>query len=164
MGDVEHMTEVVYRTATIRDIAAIRGFEQGVISAERAFDSTLKPGEIHYYDVEQMISDPRVRFIVAECRGEAIGCGFARIDAAKSHLAHARQAYLGLMYVDPQFRRRLVNGTIFNLLKDWCRSKAVSELRLEVYCGNTAAISAYEKSGFSQHVIEMRLGLGLDDA
>jgi len=162
MGDDEHMTEVVYRTATIRDVAAIRDFERGIVNTERAFDPTLKPGEIHYYDVEKMISDPRVRFIVAECRGEAVGCGFARIDVAKSHLAHARQAYLGLMYVDPKFRRRLVNGTIVNLLKDWCRSKAVGELRLEVYRGNTAAISAYEKSGFSQHVIEMRLGL--DDA
>ncbi len=162
MTDDERRPEISYRTATMGDVPVIRGFERGIVNTERAFDPTLKSGEIHYYDVESMVSDPRVRFVVAECSGDLIGCGFARIDVAKSYLAHTHYAYLGLMYVDPKFRRRSVNGTIVNLLKDWCRSKGVSELRLEVYSGNTAAMGAYEKSGFSQYMIEMRLGL--DDA
>ncbi len=129
------------------------------MSAERAFDPTLKAGEIRYYDIENMISADHVRFIVAERGGEPVGCGFARIDDAKAYLRHSKQAYLGLMYVDPRYRGRSINGGIVELLKQWCREKGVTELRLEVYNGNAAAIGAYEKAGFSKHMIEMRLSL-----
>ena len=33
------------------------------------------------------------------------------------------------------------------------------ELRLEVYSDNRIAIAAYEKAGFSAHILEMRLRL-----
>jgi ribosomal protein S18 acetylase RimI-like enzyme len=39
----------------------------------------------------------------------------------------------------------------------------VTELRLEVYAGNAAAIRAYEKAGFSQLIAEMRMSLPDDD-
>jgi len=36
-------------------------------------------------------------------------------------------------------------------------SRGVTEMRLEVYRDNLAAIKAYEKAGFSELLIEMRL-------
>jgi GNAT superfamily N-acetyltransferase len=153
------MPETSFRTATPRDIEALRRFEQGIVSAERPFDPTFKTGEIHYYDLEKMISSERVRFIVAERGSELIGCGFARLDDAKAHLEHAKQAYLGLMYVDPNYRRQSINARIIELLKQWCRLKGVTELRLEVYHANAVALAGYEKSGFSKHIVEMRMRL-----
>src|ERR1700676_4461641 len=73
---------------------------------------------------------------------------FARIDEAKTHLSHSQQAYLGLMYVDPSSRGPSINSGIVDRLKTWCRSKGVTELRLEVYSDNLIAVGAYEKAGF----------------
>ena len=38
-------------------------------------------------------------------------------------------------------------------------SQNVTELRLDVYINNIAAIKAYEKAGFTSHMIEMRMSL-----
>jgi len=148
-----------FRTATAQDIEALRQFEQGIVSAERAFDPTLKTGPVQYYDIEKMILDEQVRFVVAGRGDQLIGCGFARIDAAKACLSHTQQAYLGLMYVDPRYRGQSINGQIVEQLKQWCRTRGVTELRLDVYSDNLIALGAYEKAGFSKHMIEMRLRL-----
>jgi GNAT superfamily N-acetyltransferase len=148
-----------FRTATVQDIDALRQFEQGIVSAERAFDPTLKTGPIQYYDIERMLLADNVRFIVAERDNSLVGCGFARLDNAKTYLSHSQQAYLGLMYVDPKYRGQSINSGIVERLKTWCRSKGVTELRLEVYMDNLVAVGAYEKAGFSKHMIEMRIRL-----
>jgi GNAT superfamily N-acetyltransferase len=150
----------LFRTATPSDIEALRRFEQGIVAAERPFDPTLRDGAIQYYDLEAMLVAVDVRFLVAERSGELIGCGFARIDAAKPYLRHRQQAYLGLMYVDPRYRGQSINRGIVERLKDWCRERGVTELRLEVYNDNRIAVAAYEKAGFAKHMVEMRLGLG----
>ena len=152
-------SEISLRAATLKDIDALREFEQGIVRAERAFDSTLKAGRIQYYDIEKMLIADHVRFVVAECGNELVACGFARIDNAKTYLSHPQQAYLGLMYVDPKYRGQSISAKIVERLKQWCRTKGVTELRLEVYSGNLAAVGAYEKAGFSKHIIEMRLRL-----
>ena len=151
--------ETSFRTATVQDIDALRQFEQGIVSAERPLDPTLKAGLIQYYDIEEMLLSDNVKFIVAERGNSLVGCGFARIDKAKTYLSHSQQAYLGLMYVDPKHRGQSIVGGIVEHLKTWCRSKGVMELRLEVYSDNRAAVGAYEKSGFSKHMIEMRIRL-----
>lgn len=129
------------------------------MNSERAFDPTLKPGPIQYYDIESMLLSDDVRFVVAEHRNALVGCGIARIDNAKTYLSHTKQAYLGLMYVDPTYRGQAINSAIVDHLKSWCRSKGVRELRLEVYSDNLVAIGAYEKAGFSKHSIEMHMRL-----
>jgi GNAT superfamily N-acetyltransferase len=160
--------DVTVRQATPGDLGALLRFQQGVVEAERPFDPTLKDGSVHYYDIAALISSPDVHFLVAECDSEPVGCGFARIETAKHYLKHPMHAYLGLMYVDPSHRGRGVNGKIVDALKTWCRARQITELRLEVYSGNRAAIRAYQKQGFAEHMLEMRLGLndamGLNDA
>jgi GNAT superfamily N-acetyltransferase len=151
--------DIKIRQATSSDLVALLRFEQGIVEAERHFDPTLKGGLIRYYDVERMIGADHVHLLVAESGGELIGCGFARIEAAKPYLKHPVHAYLGLMYVDPAHRGRSVNEKIVGALKRWCRSRQVRELRLEVYRGNRSALRAYNKAGFSEHMVEMRLEL-----
>jgi RimJ/RimL family protein N-acetyltransferase len=60
------------------------------------------------------------------------------------------------MYVVPEYRGRGINARIIRELKDWALSQDIRELRLEVYSPNTAAIQAYKKVGFSEHMLEMR--------
>jgi GNAT superfamily N-acetyltransferase len=151
--------DVTVRQATPGDLGALLRFQQGVVEAERPFDPTLKDGSVHYYDIAALMASTDVHFLVAECGSDLVGCGFARIEAAEHYLKHPLHAYLGLMYVDPTHRGQAVNGKIVDALKKWCRARQITELRLEVYSGNRAAIRAYQKQGFAEHMLEMRLGL-----
>jgi GNAT superfamily N-acetyltransferase len=156
------MNSIVIRAAREADLATVIRFQQGIVDAERPFDSTLREGGIRYYDLEELIRADNVLFVIAELDGLSIGCGFARIDAAKGFLKHVREGYLGLMYVDPAFRGRGVNAKILEQLTRWCRSQGATELRLEVYPDNASARSAYEKAGFTPYMLQMRLALPPD--
>lgn len=151
--------EIVIREATLGDYETLLRFEQGVISAERPFDPTLRKGAIHYYDIGQLIASPDVHLIVAEDGTFLTGCGYARIEPARPFLKHQAYAYLGFMYIDPAYRGKGVNRMIIDALRSWCLSREITEMRLEVYHGNTSALRAYEKAGFTRHMIEMRMGL-----
>jgi ribosomal protein S18 acetylase RimI-like enzyme len=154
------MDQVRVRTASSKDIAALLDFEQGVIAAERPFDTTLRTGDINYYDLQQMIDSPDVELVVAELNDILVASGYARIENAKSYLAHEKFAYLGFMYVVPEYRGQGINQKIIRSLTEWAASKNIHELRLEVYIENASAIKAYEKIGFSRHMVEMRMNTG----
>lgn len=153
------MENIIIRIATMPDIDTLLVFEQGVVTAERPFDSTLKKEYILYYDLEYMILADHIQLLVAELNGELIGCGYARIEDSKHYLQHAQHSYLGFMYVHPTHRGIGVNKIIMDELFKWSASKNIHEIRLDVYYENAAAIKAYEKAGFAKHMIEMRVGL-----
>ncbi|MDR3692991.1 GNAT family N-acetyltransferase [Mucilaginibacter sp.] len=153
------MDKIIIRKAVHSDLNTLFEFEQGIVTTERPFDSTLKEGEIHYYDLEAMIGAEDVQLLVAECNGELAGSGYARIEDVKDYLKHPQHAYLGFMYVKPAFRGKGVNQMIIAALKEWCRERNVTEMRLEVYDDNRGAIKAYEKAGFKKLLVWMRLGL-----
>jgi GNAT superfamily N-acetyltransferase len=150
------MESINIRPAVIEDLATLLQFEQGVIAAERPFDPTMKTGNIHYYDLPAMIEATDIQLLVAEGNGPLIACGYARIESAKHFLKHPLHAYLGFMYVVPELRGKGINALIIDALRHWANAKNITELRLDVYYSNTAAIRAYEKQGFMQHLIQMR--------
>lgn len=153
------MQAISIRPATLDDLDTLRRFEQGVILAERPFDTTLAADPIQYYDLHKLITSPQSELLVAELSGKIIASGYARIEPSKSYLRHPVHGYLGFMFVEPEYRGQGINSKIISELKNWCRSKNVTELRLEVYVENFGAIRAYEKEGFAKHMIEMRLEL-----
>jgi ribosomal protein S18 acetylase RimI-like enzyme len=153
------MDVITTRTATIADLDILLNFEQGVIQSERPFDPTLKGGPINYYDIAAMIQSPHIEVVVAESGSEIIGSGYARIEDSKVYLKHPKHAYLGFMYVKPEYRGKGVNKKVINALQQWAVARGITEFRLDVYHDNLPAIAAYEKVGFSKHMIEMRMGV-----
>jgi len=153
------MEQIIIRKALLSDLETLFSFEQGVINAERPFDSTLKPGHINYYDIEKMIDATDVELLVAELNNKIIASGYARIENAKPYLQHPQHAYLGFMYVVPEQRGKGINKMIIDALEKWAGSKSITELRLDVYQPNEAAIKAYERVGFVKHMVEMRKGI-----
>ncbi len=151
------MEEINIRTATLNDLETLLRFEQGVINAERPFDSTLKNTNIQYYDIVEMITASHIELMVAEIETEVIGSGYARIEDSKPYLQHQKHAYLGFMYVHPKHRGKGINKKIIEALKQWARAQNITELRLDVYNNNLAAIKAYERVGFTKHMIQMRM-------
>jgi GNAT superfamily N-acetyltransferase len=150
---------IIIRPATQADMETLLQFEQGVIEAERPFDSTIKRSDAYYYDLEKMIAAKNVHLVVAEVDEEIIGCGYARIEKAKPFLQYAQYSYLGFMYVKPEYRGKGVNQKIVEVLKQWSLGKGITELRLQVYYDNMNAIKAYEKAGFKNLLIEMRMAV-----
>ena len=153
------MDNVIIRKATHDDLPTLLLFEQGVISAERPFDPTLKEGEIHYYDLHQMISASHIELLVAEIDGKLVGSGYARIEDAKPYLQHKQHAYLGFMYVEPEYRGQGINKAIIEALEAWSILQGIDEMRLDVYDINSFAVKAYEKAGFVKHLLNMRKGV-----
>ena len=153
------MTNLRLRSAVIKDLPILLQFEQGVIKTERPFDKTLKPGNITYYNIEKLIQSKKSEVIVAILNNELIGSAYISIKKAKPYLDHSEYAYLGFMYIVPEFRGKGVNKLIIDELKLWAKSKEIFELRLDVYDGNESALKAYEKAGFSRHLINMRIGI-----
>jgi ribosomal protein S18 acetylase RimI-like enzyme len=156
------MEKIVIRKATEKDLDTLYQFEQGVIEAERPFDSTLRKGLIRYYDLQELINSPHAQLLVAEFENKIIASGYVRIEKSKPYLEHSHHAYLGFMYVLPEFRGKGVNKKIIDSLNEWAKSKNINELRLEVYIDNASAIRAYEKLGFVPHMLEMRMNLITD--
>ncbi|WP_462220624.1 N-acetyltransferase family protein [Ferruginibacter sp.] len=153
------MNQIFIRKAVLTDLERLLEFEQGVIAAERPYDPTLRKEKINYYNIEKMINAADVEIVVAELDEVIIGSGYARIENAKPYLQHQQHAYLGFMYVDPNHRGKGVNKKIIDALVEWCTLQNITELRLDVYQMNEAAINAYEKVGFAKHMIAMRMGL-----
>jgi ribosomal protein S18 acetylase RimI-like enzyme len=153
------MEKIIIRKAILDDLEVLLRFEQNIINTERPFDPTIKDGDIHYYNIAQMIMAENVEVLVAEFGGNVIGSGYARIEKSKIYLKYQKHAYLGFMYVEPAYRGKGVNQKIVEALKNWSIAQNVTELRLEVYNDNLYAIKAYEKTGFTKHMIEMRIEL-----
>lgn len=153
------MEQINIREAELQDLDKLLEFEQGIVNTERPYDSTLKEGEIHYYDLAKYITSPLIGVFVAELDSEIIGSGYARIEKSKTYLKHEWYAYLGFMYVTPSHRGKGVNRKIIDALKQWSLAQGVTEMRLEVYANNENAKRAYEKVGFAPHMLEMRMNL-----
>ena len=143
----------------MEDLDTLLQFEQGIVTAERPFDPTLKPGEIHYYDLKALILSPEAEVVVALAGEEIVGSGYAQIRPAKDYLRHSRFAYLGFMYVKPAFRGQGINQKVLDALTNWIKEKGIAEIRLEVYAENAGAKRAYEKAGFTPNLLEMRMNL-----
>jgi GNAT superfamily N-acetyltransferase len=145
------------RKALETEISILLNFEKGIIEAERPFDNTLKEGDIHYYDIIELIKNKNAEVLVAVIDNEIVGSGYAKIRTAKAYQKHGEYAYLGFMYVKPAFRGQGINQKILQGLIDWAKSQHLTEVRLEVYDENTIAKNAYLKAGFKPNLLEMRM-------
>lgn len=153
------MQDIKIRQATIADLPALLEFEQGLILAERPFDPSLKPGDINYYDLPDLMENENAKVVVAMQEEQILGCGYAIIRENKPYYKHRRYGYFGFMFVKPESRGLGINGLVMEDLKQWCISKGIRELQLRVYAENTSAIKAYEKTGFKSNMIEMKMEL-----
>lgn len=153
------MSDTSIRSARQADLPVLLAFEQGIVSAERPYDHTLKPDPVSYYDIAAMIGDPDAEVAVAVFEGQAIGSGYALKKPSRAYVTPDFHAYIGFLYVDPAHRGKGVNKLVLDHLFDWARRNDLPEIHLTVYPDNAPAILAYEKTGFAPYILEMRLNL-----
>lgn len=88
---------MIVREATEQDHKVLLEFEQGIVSAERPFNSTLIDGEIHYYDLLHLIKSDQAIVLVVEENHEIIASGYSLIKKPANNYSNFEQyAYLGL--------------------------------------------------------------------
>lgn len=150
---------ITTRTATAADLPDLLAFEQGIIAFERPYNPTLKPDPISYYDVGAMVNSPDIEVIVALDGELIVGSGYAKTIIANEYITPRKQAFLGFMYVRPEYRGQGINQLVMDDLLHWARTQEHREVRLTVYSENSSAIRAYEKAGFEGLLLEMRKGL-----
>lgn len=153
------MNEISIRKALPDDLDQLLIFEQDLIKTERPFDPTIKADPVNYYDLKEMLAASHIEVVVAETDNKIIASGYARLERSKPFLKHEKHAYLGFMYVLPEYRGKGLNKKIIDALKDWAALQNIHEFCLEVYYDNASAIKAYEKIGFSKYILEMRFNL-----
>ena len=153
------MNEISIRKALPDDLDQLLIFEQDLIKTERPFDPAIKADPVNYYDLKTMLAASHIEVVVAETDNKIIASGYARIERSKPFLKHEKHAYLGFMYVLPEYRGKGLNKKIIDALKTWAALQNINEFRLDVYYDNASAIKAYEKIGFSKYSLEMRLNL-----
>lgn len=151
------MDEISFRSAIVDDLPVLYEFEQGIVNAERPFDPTLKNGHINYYDLKEMIESIDIEVIVAIANDEIIASAYVKSKTAKSYLKFGNYAYIGFMYVKPEYRGKGISQKVIEKLLSWAKSRNFNELRLDVYDDNLKAVKAYEKFGFKKHMVEMRM-------
>jgi len=151
---------ITIRPAANTDLPKLAEFLQTLVDAERPFDPTLKEGEIFYYDIQELIEDKATEIMVVESNNEIIGSGYAQIRSAKPYEKHEVFGYLGFMFVSPEFRGQGISGLLLTALKKWILDQGITEVRLQVYDENEAAVRAYEKAGFKKIVTTMRCDIG----
>ncbi len=149
----------IVRKATLNDVPILLEFEQGLIEAERPMDITIKEGKISYYDVTDFIKNKDSELFVVELNNEIVASGYAKIKEDRHYLKHDKQGYLGFMFVPKKHRGNGYNKLVMQALLEWCQTKEITEIRLDVYEDNPSAIRAYEKVGFKKHMISMRLDI-----
>ena len=147
------------RSAFSSDLPVLLQFEQGIISAERPYDETLKPDPISYYDVGKLIKSKDAEVAVAVENGVLLGSGYARRKMSRHYVSPAEHAYIGFLYVEPEYRGKGVNRLILDHLFAWAKSNDLPEVHLTVYPDNAPAVRAYSKVGFDPYILEMRLNL-----
>ena len=145
------------RRAIETEIEILLDFEKGVVEAERPFDNTLREGEIHYYDLGELVRDEKAIVLVAVVNDEVVGSGHATILMAEPYQKYSYYANFGFMYVKPAFRGQGINQKILHELVNWAKNQNLTEIRLKVYDENTIARNSYLKAGFKPGLLEMRL-------
>lgn len=150
---------LILRPARPADLPTLLEFEQGIVSAERPYDATLRPDPITYYDIAALIAADDAHVAVAEIDGILVASGYALKKRSRSYVSPDWHAYIGFLYVRPEYRGRGFNQKVLDYLFQWAQSVGLPEVHLTVYPGNAPAIRAYEKVGFSPYILEMRLNL-----
>jgi GNAT superfamily N-acetyltransferase len=151
------VNQINIREATTADLPALLAFEQGVVEAERPYNSKIRAESVHYYDIAELIAQSESVVLVAEKAGRLIATGHISLKRSSDYYEHDRHGYLGLMYVEPAFRGQGLIQAIIDELLAWARGQGIKDFFLDVYADNEPAIRAYEKFGFRANMLEMKL-------
>ena len=153
------MTKIIIRSARASDLETLLSFEQSIIEYERPMCADMQEDEFNYYSLKELIKSDDAEVVVAEHNGKPIAAGYAKIQKSRDYLTHEYHSFLGFMFVSRDYRGQGINKLIIDELKTWSKEKGMTVCCLTVFDKNDSALKAYQKIGFENEIIEMRLTL-----
>ncbi len=150
------MEATVIRKARLAELSTLLEFEQAIVEYERPFVEDMKTEKFNYYDLKELIESENAEVLVVEVDTKLVASGYVSIKKSLSYLRDEYHAFLGFMYVDPNFRGKGINKQLIDELIVWSKNKGMKMVSLTVFDDNKSAIKAYDKSGFKKHLVEMR--------
>lgn len=141
------------RRAEAADIEALKrllafGDADHARELPHVFKALDGPRPTEYF--EALLADHGVQVIVAEQDETCVGVIVGRLVKSPSiPILQPRQlATIEDLVVHPEYRRRGVGKELLNAAIIWARDQGASEIQLNVYSFNTAAMDLYENMGF----------------
>ncbi len=128
--------EITVEDASIRMIDELYAIEQQCFR-----DEAFSKQQISY-----LLTDYNAINLAARVNGELAGFIIGRIDLERN----TPVGHIMTIDVAPRFRRKSIAFRLMLETEALFAQKRVSQIRLEVREGNTAAISLYEKLGYKQ--------------
>jgi len=102
--------------------------------------------------------------VVAESDNQVVGFSRGIIRLSPDHLGNEKLGFVDHTFVCESWRGKGVGKKLFHALEEWFGSKGVSKLELQVLCGNTPAISAWQAMGFTSELLQMQKTIDKTDA
>jgi ribosomal protein S18 acetylase RimI-like enzyme len=140
-------TQIRVRPARPRDGTALAGLEVVSWSADSGFPSVIQrdhPGNGAFFNVD----NPPDAFLVAELDGSVVG--YIRLKPPTRLPENAHVIQVQGLAVHPAARRRGIAAMLLTEAERRLRERGTQKLTLRVLSTNTAAISLYERLGFTR--------------
>ncbi len=148
------------REATIKDFDGILNIKLEAKEEEREFNQFLKPVrdvKEHYekYLRNDLNSEWRAVF-VAEDNCKIIGLVVGKIYRTLKISGYERSGYISNVYIKKEFRGKGIACKLVEEVIKWFKQKGATNITLEIYKNNKAAINLYQKFGFLEHCITLK--------
>ncbi|PSN15128.1 GNAT family N-acetyltransferase [filamentous cyanobacterium CCP5] len=79
---------------------------------------------------------------------------------ALDQVSGQRHAYVLLLYVAPDYRRRGIATTLLEAAHQWAQQRGDRQISLQVFHDNQPALSLYQKLGYRPSVVMLSKSLG----
>ncbi len=147
-------TEIVIRQATAQDYAALCGIIDEVDSLHRNHMPHIfqrPPGPVRDREyILALLADENVGLFVAEVEGQV--AGFVHVLVRDTPpwpvLVSRRLAFVDSLAVGQEFRRRGIGRTLMDQAHTWAIAKRATDIELNVFEFNQAAIAFYQALGY----------------
>lgn len=104
-------------------------------------------------EVKSILSSPKNYIILAKIDNESVGCGLAKIEPTSKWNKYNKQGYLGMLYVNKEYRRKGIAKTLQDYRIKWLKSHGVKYLTTSVLSLNLPIIKLLKKRGFKSRLI-----------
>lgn len=147
------------RKANNSDIPQIKKLNQILVDYDRQFDETIQPDWIETtngseYLHESLTSEDSVVLVSEndnQINGFLIGC----VTEAASYRTLEWLGELEEMVVLPEYRGKKIGEDLVRVFVEWCRSKGLKRIKVEVSAGNSKGLNFYQKQSFGNFNIIM---------
>jgi ribosomal protein S18 acetylase RimI-like enzyme len=153
------MIKPIIERATLKDLPVISELMYKQAQEERKFMNHLdKKEKFSFYsapEIRKELSSPQCCILLVKIGDKIGGCGMAKIEKASHWSKYKKQGYLGMLYVEKEYRRQGIAKVLQSKRIAWLKSKGISLISCGVLSNNIPALKLAEKIGFKHHLIYM---------